>query len=85
MTAHEAFWAAVESCVSCLPHKVEWFEPNATKPTGEIQNTFVIPIGLVEMFGGSQVLYEPCKKLAERHRCVSFFKANDGSLVFKKY
>jgi hypothetical protein len=90
MTINEGLWQAIEACVYSLPHKVEWFEADeerklqagqSARATVEMQRTFIVPHNLVDLFGMG-VLFERCKELAAVRQC-DFYKANDGSLVFR--
>jgi hypothetical protein len=76
----EDFLEIVASCVASLPHKVEWFE--GAQKIVEVQDTFILPLNVIEVWGGIRVMFDPCKEIADKYGC-RFFKANDGSFVFK--
>jgi hypothetical protein len=85
------FLDMVASCVASIPHKVEWFEDEEmqklekgeeARATVEIQNSFILPSNVIDAMGGSIALFDACKGIAERYHC-NFYKANDGSFVFK--
>jgi hypothetical protein len=81
----------VESCVASLPHQVEWYSDEEiakyqngqpAQKTIEVQDTFILPHGIISMSGGDGALFDLCKQLADDYGC-DFRKTSDGSFIFK--
>jgi hypothetical protein len=81
MPDKESLWSGIEACVCDLPHEIEWQEGNRTASL--THTMFVIPHHIVQLFSQTDNLYGRCESLANSRRC-QFFKANDGSYVFRK-
>jgi hypothetical protein len=81
MVDTDALWKGIEACVYDLPHKVEWQEGSRTESV--MHTMFVIPHDVVVLFANSFDLYGRCESVAKLRGC-KFFKANDGSYVFRK-
>ena len=93
MASTEGLWQVIEICVDSLPHKVEWFEPDelrkseagkSAKTNEEVQRMFIVPRDLIDLFGRTEAFFARCREIAAARQC-DFFKANDGSWVFRSH